>query len=152
VAVHIYTKTIHRTTQITTNVEECGACPVFASFTLAFALKLRKMHGKTSVRIRKASVRLRRTSEYSIHITKTPTHYKTHTHTHTHTLQNNIKPPQYKLKHITDLVWERDRNGTRDLTDKFRHVCGVGQRKKKDLHSDIYKTRCGREIETGHLI
>jgi hypothetical protein len=28
----------------------------------------------------------------------------------------------------------------------------VGQRKKKDLHSDIYKTRCGREIETGHLI
>jgi hypothetical protein len=34
------------------------------------------------------------------HITKTPTHYKTHTHTHTHThtLQNNIKPPQYKLK------------------------------------------------------
>jgi hypothetical protein len=29
------------------------------------------------------------------HITK-PTH--THTHTHTHALQNNIKPPQYKLK------------------------------------------------------
>jgi len=34
---------------------------------------------------------------YILHITKTPTHYKT-THTHTHTLQNNIKPPQYKLK------------------------------------------------------
>jgi protein-arginine kinase activator protein McsA len=33
-------------------------------------------------------------SEYSIHITKTPTH----THTNTHTPQNNIKPPQYKLK------------------------------------------------------
>jgi len=29
------------------------------------------------------------------HITK-PTH--THTRTHIHTLQNNIKPPQYKLK------------------------------------------------------
>jgi hypothetical protein len=29
------------------------------------------------------------------HITK-PTHYKTNTHTHI--LQNNIKPPQYKLK------------------------------------------------------
>ena len=26
------------------------------------------------------------------------THTRTHTHTHTHTLQNNIKPPQYKLK------------------------------------------------------
>jgi hypothetical protein len=30
-------------------VEECGPCPVFASFTLAFALQLRKKHGKTSV-------------------------------------------------------------------------------------------------------
>jgi ABC-type Zn2+ transport system substrate-binding protein/surface adhesin len=32
--------------------------------------------------------------------THTHTHYKTHTYTHTHThiLQNNIKPPQYKLK------------------------------------------------------
>ena len=26
---------------------ECGPCPVFASFTLAFALQLRKKHGKT---------------------------------------------------------------------------------------------------------
>jgi hypothetical protein len=26
-------------------------CPVFASFTLAFALQLRKKHGKTSVRV-----------------------------------------------------------------------------------------------------
>jgi hypothetical protein len=68
---------------------------------------VQEKHGKTSVRARK-------TSEYSIlvRITKTPTHYKTftnthitkptHTHihpnTHTHILQNNIKPPQYKLK------------------------------------------------------
>jgi hypothetical protein len=52
----------NRTTQITTNVEECGPCPVFASFTLAFALQLRKKHGKTSVRVRKTSVRLRKTS------------------------------------------------------------------------------------------
>jgi len=35
--VHIYTQTIHRTTQFT-NLEECGPCPVFASYTLAFAL------------------------------------------------------------------------------------------------------------------
>jgi hypothetical protein len=28
-------------------VEECGPCPVFASFTLAFALQLRKKNGKT---------------------------------------------------------------------------------------------------------
>jgi hypothetical protein len=62
-------------------VEECGPCPVFASFTLAFALQVRKNTEKPQ-------------SEYSIHITKTTTHYKTltnthittppHTHTHTH--------------------------------------------------------------------
>jgi hypothetical protein len=28
-----------------------GPCPVFASYTLAFALQLRKKHGKTSVRV-----------------------------------------------------------------------------------------------------
>ena len=64
--VHIYAQTIHRTTQrttqITTNLEECGPCPVFASFTLAFALQLRKKHGKTSVRVRKTSVRVRKPS------------------------------------------------------------------------------------------
>ena len=48
--VHIYTQTIHRTTQLT-NWEECGPCPVFASYNLAFALQLRKKHGKTSVRV-----------------------------------------------------------------------------------------------------
>ena len=52
----------NRTTQITNNVEECGPCPVFASFTLAFALQLRKKHGKSSVRVRKTSVRLIKTS------------------------------------------------------------------------------------------
>jgi hypothetical protein len=41
----------NRTTQITNNVEECGPCPVFAGFTLAFVLQLRKKHGKTSVRV-----------------------------------------------------------------------------------------------------
>jgi len=65
-AIRIYTQTIHRTTQLTilagrlsgirtqngeTNWEECGPCPVFVSYTLAFALQLRKKHGKTSVRV-----------------------------------------------------------------------------------------------------
>jgi hypothetical protein len=43
-------------------VEEYGPCPVLASFTLAFALQMRKKHGKISARIRKTSVRLRKTS------------------------------------------------------------------------------------------
>ena len=66
--VHIYTQAIHRTTQITTNVEEWGPCPVFASFILTFVLQLRKKHGKPSVRVRKTSVRvatvLSRSAEY----------------------------------------------------------------------------------------
>jgi len=77
--------------------------PVFANFILAFALQLRKKHGKTSVRVRNTSVRLRKTSvkvQYTYyqkhpHITKplqTHTHYKTHSYTHMrrHTLQNSI--------------------------------------------------------------
>ena len=50
--VHIYTQTVHRTTQLT-NWEECGPCPVFVSYTLAFALQLSKKHCKTSVRVAK---------------------------------------------------------------------------------------------------
>jgi hypothetical protein len=42
----------NRTTKITTDVEECGPCPVFASFTLAFTLQIRKKHGKTLVRVK----------------------------------------------------------------------------------------------------
>ena len=64
--VHIYTQTVHRTTQLKTlvlrlsgirtqsdqtNCEECEPCPVFTSYTLAFALRLRKKQGKTSVRV-----------------------------------------------------------------------------------------------------
>jgi hypothetical protein len=32
-------------------LEECGPCPVLANYTLAFALQLRKKHGKTSGRV-----------------------------------------------------------------------------------------------------
>jgi hypothetical protein len=68
--VHIYTQTIHRTTQLTTfvgrlsgirtksgqtNWEEYGQCPVFASYTLVFALQLRKRHGKPSVKVENLS-------------------------------------------------------------------------------------------------
>ena len=46
-----YTQTIHGTTinkqyvEQHKNWEECGPCPVFAGFTLALALQLRKKHG-----------------------------------------------------------------------------------------------------------
>jgi len=53
--VHIYTQTVHRTTQNKQYIEqhnnlgECGPCPILARFTLAFALQLRKEHGKTLI-------------------------------------------------------------------------------------------------------
>jgi hypothetical protein len=56
--VHIYTQTIHRTTQNklyihiymwndTESLEECGPCPVFAGYTLAFALTTEEKARKT---------------------------------------------------------------------------------------------------------
>jgi hypothetical protein len=76
---HIYTQTVHRTTQLTTlvgrlsgirtqsgqtkindeltakkswpNWDDYRPCPVFASYILAFALQLRKKYGKPSVRV-----------------------------------------------------------------------------------------------------
>jgi hypothetical protein len=81
-------------------VEECGPCPVFASFTLAFALQLRKKHGNTIVRVRKPSVRVQYTYYQNTNTLQNPqkhTHYKTPPHTHTHIIKD-IKPPQYKLQ------------------------------------------------------
>jgi len=55
--VHIYAQTINRMTRNKqymeqhNNLGKCRPCPVLASYTLAFALKLRKKHGKTSVRV-----------------------------------------------------------------------------------------------------
>jgi len=53
--VHICAQIIQRTIQLIR--EECGPCPVYASYTLAFALQLRKKHGKTSVRVVKPQSR-----------------------------------------------------------------------------------------------
>jgi hypothetical protein len=118
---HLHTNNIwnntnnNRTTQKTTNLGKCEPCPIFASFTVAFALQLRKKHGKTSVRVRKSWVRV----QYAYY-QNTHTLQNLHTHTHTHitkqykttTLQiktntlhdipkwnchNIIKYPQYKV-------------------------------------------------------
>jgi hypothetical protein len=57
---------------------------------------------KSTHRLRKTSVITK--SKHTHTHTPTPTHTHTHTpththiHPHTHTLQNNIKPPQYRLK------------------------------------------------------
>jgi len=80
-------------------VEECGPCPVFASFTLAFALQLRKKHGKTSVRVRKTSVRVQYTYYQNTH-----TLQNTHTHTNTHiTKQYKTTTVQIKTNTVQDI-------------------------------------------------
>jgi hypothetical protein len=47
ITVHIYSQTLHRTAQLI--LEGCALS--FATYTLAFALQLRKKHGITSVRV-----------------------------------------------------------------------------------------------------
>jgi hypothetical protein len=111
-------------------VEECGPCPVFASFTLAFALQLRKNHAKTSVRVRETSDRLRKTSvrvqytyyqnTYTLQNPHKHTHYKPHKYTHTHILQNNIKTPQYKLKQTQCKIYP---NTVQDIPNIMILVC-----------------------------
>jgi len=96
--VHIYTQTIYRTTQITTHLEECGQYPLFASFTLAFAIQLRIKHGKNSVRVRRTSVRV----QY--------THYQ-NTHTYTHiTKQYKTNTVQNKTNTVQDIPKLNSRN------------------------------------------
>jgi hypothetical protein len=48
---HLHTNNTHITEK--GKFGKCGPCPVFASYTLAFALQPRKKHGKTSVRVAK---------------------------------------------------------------------------------------------------
>jgi hypothetical protein len=80
----------NRTTQIQTDVEECGPCPRLCEFYPGICPTTEgKSTGKTSVRLIKASARV----QY--------TYYQKHPHitkpAQKHTLQNNIKPPQYVM-------------------------------------------------------
>jgi hypothetical protein len=113
VAVNIYTQTIHRKTQITTeqhkittNVEECGPCPVFASFTLAFALQLREKHGKTcqgkkTISQIKKNLRVQY-SYYQSNHTLQNLHIHKHTHPHI-TKQYKTTTVKIKINTVQDI-------------------------------------------------
>jgi len=45
---HLHTNNTQNDTSI---FEECAPCPIFAGFTLTFALQMREKQGKTSVRV-----------------------------------------------------------------------------------------------------
>jgi hypothetical protein len=53
---HLHTNSTQNTEKGT--IGKCGPCPVFSNYTLAFALQMRKKHGKTSVRVAQTSVRV----------------------------------------------------------------------------------------------
>jgi hypothetical protein len=44
-------RNIHNNQNKNKKIGKCGPCPVIASYTLAFALQLRKKHGKPSVTV-----------------------------------------------------------------------------------------------------
>jgi len=107
--VHICTQTVHRTTQIATNLEECGPWPVFASFTLAFALELRKKHGKPSVRVQYTYYQNTHTlqnlhTHSPTHTTHTTSHTHSPTHTPTHTHTNTAPAHTHTRQHTQSLL------------------------------------------------
>jgi len=78
-------------------------CEFYPGICLTNEEKARKnlSQGKENLSQIKKNLRVQYTYYQNTHTLQNPhkhTHNKTHTHTHTHTLQNNIKPPQYKLK------------------------------------------------------
>jgi hypothetical protein len=90
---------------MTTNVEECGPCPVFASFYPGICLTTEEKARKNLIQGKKnlsqVEKNLSKCTVYILpkhpHITK-PSQTQTLQNPLIHTLQNNIKPPQYKLK------------------------------------------------------
>jgi hypothetical protein len=73
--------------------KSAGRAPSLRVFTLAFALQLRKKHGKTSVRVRKTPVSLRKTS-FKLRKTSVSvqyTYYKKHPYKHTNKTHTNTK-------------------------------------------------------------
>ena len=83
-------------------------CKFYPGICLTSEEKARKNLSQGKINLSQVKKNLSQSTVYTL--PKTPTHYKTltntyitkpthtHTHAHTHTLQNNIKPPQYKLK------------------------------------------------------
>ena len=73
---HIQYTERHKTNNIQNNTKilgECGPCSVFAGYTLAFALQLRKKQGKTSVRVAEEC------QLYTVYFTLYTSHYALHT-------------------------------------------------------------------------
>ena len=112
VAVHIYTQTIHRTTQITTEQHKCKlmknvrvrTVPLLCEFYPGICFTTEEKAQKNLSQDKKNRSQVKKNlSQSTVYILPKHTHITKPSQTHTlqnpfiHTQQNNIKPPQYKL-------------------------------------------------------
>jgi hypothetical protein len=111
-------------------VEECRPCPVFASFTLAFALQLRKITEKPQSGKEKTPVRLRRTSvRVQFVYQNTCTLQNPHKHTHYKTLTNtHITKPSQTPAHYKTLTSTHVTKPTHIKTLMTNSISSVGAR------------------------
>ena len=111
-AVHIYTQTIHRTTQITPNVERVRAVPRLCEFYPGICLTTEEKARKNLSRGKKNLSQFKNNlSQSTVYILPKHPHkhayYKTHTHTHTHiTKQYKTTTAQIKTNTVQDIpIW-----------------------------------------------
>ena len=82
-------------------------CEFYPGICLTTEEKARKNLSQGKKNLSQVKKNLSQSTVYMLpkhpHITK-----HTHTHTHTHTLQNNIKPPQYKLKQTQCKIYSNE--------------------------------------------
>ena len=93
--VHIYTQTIHTTTQRKNYFGRVWTVPRLCEFYPGICLTTDEKAQKNLCGGKK------NLSQSTVYILPKHPHVLKPTHTNTHTLQNNIKPPQYKLKKQT---------------------------------------------------
>jgi hypothetical protein len=87
-----------RNTQSNKKKGKCGPRPVFASYTLAFSLQLRKKHGKSSVRV------VEKCTDIPVAVVST--------HLHTNSTQNTKRQ---NTQNGTSIIRQR----TRNISDKI---------------------------------
>ena len=134
--------------QNNTNTTYCGRvravprlCEFYSGICLTTEEKARKNLSQGKKNLSQVKKNLCQSTVYILpkhpHITKpSQTHtlqnplIHTHTHTHTHTLQNNIKPPQYKLKQNA----YRKSNSTQFLMLLIRRYNTIFSRTFTSLH------------------
>jgi hypothetical protein len=112
------------TTQITTNVEECGPCPVFASFTLAFALQLRKKARKNLSQGKKNLSQVKKNlTQGTVYIL--PKHSHRHTHYKTHTFHTHIYTHTHIIKQYKTTTIQIKRNTVQDIPKWNSEIYGT---------------------------